>query len=165
MRLEKGGILKDHPKLQDQEPESHHPPGEDYRIIVNGQFISPFSAYELRQTLTYDGHKTITANLRGANVLTISKPGNDGVYAIGTDAVQESESFSIAPYGGSGPYYTSYMGGYSRLHGDSYLTPNMFSGAVRLRDIYIDGNEAVLEFYNASASSAIMQVYGAVHCK
>jgi hypothetical protein len=59
------------------------------------------------------------------------------------------------------------MGGYSRLHGDAYLTPNLFGGMVRLRDAYIDTatDEAVLEFYNHRPIARIMLCYGTVMVK
>lgn len=81
--------------------------------------------------------------------------------------MQECSSIGLKPYGPGSGYYTSYMGGYSRLHGDSYLSPSMFgptfsSPTIRLRDAYFDTatNQVVLEFYNTNVVSKNLTVYG-----
>lgn len=162
MRLQEKLFLKDHDLLPGQDPEDHHPPGEHFRILLNFWSIGAGGTRQFRQSLTYDGHKTIRAILRGSQATDIQ--GHTGVFVIGSDTQQESAAVSIKPYGGGG-YPTSYMGGYSRLHGDSYLTPNLW-GAARLVDVWIDGDEAVFEFYNSNAILGIfIAVYGAVHVK
>lgn len=90
--------------------------------------------------------------------------GHTGLFCMGTDVSGDCTSVGIKPYG-SGGYPTTYMGGYSRIHGDAYLSPPMFGGQVRLRDVWIDGDEAVFEFYNAMATSRTMSCYGAVQVK
>lgn len=165
MRLSYEPSVQDHDLLLDVETQSHHPPGEHFRILVNSQFVPAFSAWEFRQTLAFDGHKTVRAILRGSESTNIQ--GHTGVFCMGTDTATESTAVGIKPYAGG--YPTSYMGGYSRIHGDSYLTPPMFGPStnpqVRLRDIYIDGDEVVVEFYNPTSGSQIMNCYGAVHVK
>jgi hypothetical protein len=53
------------------------------------------------------------------------------------------------------------MGQYSRIHGDSYLSPRIFGGnGIHLRDAYIDGDEVVLEFYNSAGTARNLTVYG-----
>jgi len=166
LRLSYEPTVEDHDLLLDINADSHHPPGEHFRILINSQSVPALSAWELRQTLTYDGHKTIRAIIRGSEQTDIQ--GHTGVFCMGTDNTQESTSVGIKPYGGGG-YPTSYMGGYSRIHGDAYLTPPMFGTTsppqVRIRDIYIDGDEAVIEFYNATVIARSINVYGAVHVK
>ena len=162
LRLTKEEITTDHDLLT-ADIESHHPPGEHYRILINAQTIGAYSAWEHRETLTYDGHKTIRAILRGFQ--TTDTRGHTGVFVMGTDTAQQSIGVGIKPYGGSGFYPTTYMGGYSRIHGDAYLTPNMFGAFIRLRDVWVDGNEAVLEFYNIRSIPRTLKVYGVVHLK
>jgi len=153
------------PKLADHDrlvitPNNHHPPGEHFRILINAQVVGALSVWELRQTLTYAGHKTIRAVLRGSQSTDIQ--GHCGVFVVGTDVTAQCSAISIQPYG-MGGYPTSYMGGYSRLHGDAYLTHPMFPTI--LRNCWIDGNQAVFEFYNPLALPAVMACYGAVHLK
>lgn len=162
MRLDYNPKLKDHDGLDDIAPASHHPPGEHYRILINSQAIAGSSTYELRQTLTYAGHKTIRAILRAAVQTDIQ--GHTGVFCVGSDSVQESAAVGIQPYGGGG-YPTTYMGGYSRIHGDSYLSPAIFGNGIRLDDCYVDDDEAVFVFRNILGTSQNLVVYGAVHVK
>jgi hypothetical protein len=66
----------------------------------------------------------------------------------------------IRPQGGSG-YVTSYMGAYSRVHGDSYLSLNgMYGTDIRLQDMYIDGTDVVVEFWNNAVANRTLTVYG-----
>jgi len=97
--------------------------------------------------------------LRGNQSVNIQ--GHTGVSIVASDVAGGCSAIGIKPYGAGG-YYTSYMGGYSRLHGDSYLTPNMFGGTVRLRDAYFDTAtyEPVLEFYNWRPFGTFFLAYG-----
>ena len=64
--------------------------------------------------------------------------------------------------------YYVYMGAFSRLHGDSYLSDNEFGGnSIVLRDAYIDTatDEGVLEFYNRSSTTKKLVAYGTVMVK
>jgi len=162
LRLEGKGKLADHDLTNGIGEHDHHPRGQSFRVLINNQSIPGSSAYEHRVSLGREGHKTIRAVLRGNQNVDIQ--GHTGCVLIGTDTSQECTGFSIKPYGGSG-YPISYMGCYSRLHGDSYLTPALFGGLVRMRDIYIDGDEAVLEFYNVSGFTRFFNCYGMVEVK
>lgn len=162
MRLRSKEKLADHNQIQGQQPEDHHPPAEFYRIIINSQSVPATGAVELRQSLIYDGHKTIRAVLRGHENTDIQ--GHTGAFVQGSDLENDSIGASCRPYGGAG-YTISYMGSYSRIHGDSYLTNAMFGNNIRLRDIWIDDDEAVLEFYNAAGTAQNLTVYGTVMVK
>ena len=156
-----GQIITDHERITGDEHD-HHPRGLSYTVLVNSQSIPASSAWEHRYDLGRSGYKTLRALLRGNENVNII--GHTGIFVMGTDTSGECTGIGIKPYGAGG-YVTSYMGAYSRIHGDSYLTPPMFGGLVRLRDVYIDDDEAVLEFYNAAAFSRTMSVYGTVMVK
>jgi hypothetical protein len=155
MRLQKQ-IVTDHDFLQDINEDDHHLPVTYFTVAINSQSVNPASAYEVRIDLGNSGHKTIRVILRGNTEINIQ--GYEGCFVLGTDVSEECSSFTMMKY--SATYITSYMGGYSRIHGDSYLSRALF-GEVFLRDVYIDGDEAVLEFYNTNASqSKNLTVYG-----
>jgi hypothetical protein len=154
-------IVTDHDMLLDVGEDDHHPSVVYYDVIVNSQSIPASSAWEHREPLGQPGHKTLRAILRGDENVDIQ--GHTGVFVVAGDSAGECSGIGIKPYGSG--YVTSYMGGYSRLHGDAYLTPPMFGGGVRLRNAYIDGSDAVLEFYNAAAVTRFMSCYGSVVVK
>lgn len=161
MRLEKQTV-KDHDLMQETGEDDHHPRGTSYTILINSQNISAYSTYEHRYDLGKSGHQVIRAFLRGSESVDIQ--GHTGAFVIGSDTQQDSSGVSIRPYGSS--YVTSYMGAYSRIHGDSYLTHvNLFGTSIMLRDVYIDGTEAVLEFYNSASVTRTLSVYGTVVVK
>lgn len=155
--------MMDHDEFNDVDEGSHHPRGEWFAIIINSQSVPPSGTYEHRVSIE-PGHKAIRAILRGNQSTDIQ--GHTGVVVMGTDSQQESLCVNIKPYGAGG-YPTSYMGCYSRLHGDSYLTHAMFGGAVRLQDVYIDTatDEAVLVFANVLLATRFMSCYGQVQLK
>lgn len=162
MRLNKH-IATDHDLLTGVGEDDHHNRGVSGTILVNSQSISAASAYEVRVDLGASGFNSFRALLRGANSVDIQ--GHDGAFVLAGAASQDCSAISLSPYG-SGGYVTSYMGAYSRIHGDSYLTPgHMFGTSIALRDAYIDGNEAVLEFYNTSGSAQNLTVYGTLVAK
>lgn len=136
------------------EPGDHHPPVETFILQVNFFEIPPASSKSYRVNLDYGGHKTVRVYLRGTE--SVGLQGHTGCYIIGTDAQAESASIGVEPY------YTSpgpaYIGGYSRLHGDSFLSPAMFRGA-RLVDVWIDGDQVVLSFYNASPTFTVLSAF------
>lgn len=161
MRLGKH-IVTDHDALTNIEDDDHHPSVVYYDIIINSQSIPAGTAWEHREALGGSGHKTMRAILRGSQSVDVQ--GHTGVFVIAGDVSAECSGIGIKPYGAGG-YPTSYMGGYSRLHGDSYLTPPMFGGGIRLRNAYIDGADAVLEFYNSAVITRFMSCYGSVVVK
>lgn len=164
LRVQDDSIIGDHDQINDIGEDKHHPRGEFFSILINSQSVPATSIYAHRVSIE-PGHQVIRAILRGANSTDIQ--GHDGVVAMGTDAQQESMGVSIKPYGAGG-YPTSYMGCYSRLHGDSYISyPSQFGTAIILRDIYIDTgtDEAVLVFYNSSVIARNMSCYGQVQLK
>lgn len=160
MRLSKQ-IITDHDLLSGVTPNLHHLQGTYFTILVNSQAISGSSAYELRIDLGSDGYKVMHGNLRGTPNVDIQ--GHCGCWFVAGDESGECSAFSIRPY----PSGTqSYIGGYSRLHGDSYLSNKVFGEEnIQLRDAYIDGDEAVLEFYNSAPTSKNLTVYGTVCVK
>lgn len=164
MRLDGRQISTDHDRWQDVNPADHHPPAYTYRIALNSQSIGAGSAYQHREALGNAGHKLIEAVLRGNQSVNVQ--GHTGVFAVGTEVPGECSSLGIKPINYAG-YVTSYMGVYSRIHGDSYLTPPMFGGLVRLRDLFIDTatDEAVIEFFNASPFIRFFSVFGTVRVK
>jgi hypothetical protein len=162
MRLNDHQVLTDHDLLL-SEPNAHHPQTTSFRFSINGQAIGALSAYEHR-VFVGEGHQTIRAIIRGKNPIDIQ--GYDGVWAIGTDGSGQCSANGLRPYGGGG-YVTSYVGGYSRLHGDAYLSGwDMFGDpSVVLRDLWIDGDEAVVEFFNRAASPTTVVAYGSAVVK
>jgi hypothetical protein len=163
MRTESKEIVADHDLLLGQQSNSHHPPVEVHKVQINYLAISP-GAYQHAISLTYPGHKTVRAILRGHENVNIQ--GHTGCYVLGADVSQQCGGISIKPYGPGG-YVTSYMGGYSRLHGDSYLTHQIFGGGISLRDIWIgtSPDQCILEFFNTSGLSRNLTVYGTVLIK
>jgi len=158
MRPRNPTIITDHDYLLNQTPNDHHAQGSSYTVIVNSLSIAP-GTYEHRVFVGPD-FRTVEVCLRG-NELT-NMIGNTGFWGFGTNVQQESCGESIRPYGGS--YYTSYMGAYSRLHGDSYLThPGVFGDSIRLVDVWYDStNEEVVHvFENIAGVNKNLTVYGA----
>jgi hypothetical protein len=162
MRTSMPQMVADHLLLQGITPSDHHNPVTTFTVLINSLSIAPGS-YEHRVALPTDGYKTIRAILRGSEAVQIQ--GHGGCSAVGTDTSEESTAIGIRPYGAGG-YPTSYMGAYSRLHGDSHLTwSGVFGTSITLQDLYLDGDEAVLVFYNTSGSNKNLQVYGTVVVK
>ena len=162
MRLEQLGKITDHDLFVGVTESNHHNRGTSGTILVNSQSIPP-GAYELRVALGATGFRTFRALLRGAN--SVDTQGHDGMWVIAGDASGDCSGIGIQPYGAGG-YPTSYMGAYSRIHGDSYLSPSgMFGSGIALRDAYIDGSDAVLEFYNTAGANRNLTVYGTVAAK
>lgn len=160
MKLGIDEVYLDHDDLLNQGEHDHHPRGTFFKVIVNSQAIAATSAYELRTNLGNEGYKVMWGMLRGAQSVGIQ--GHTGCFFMASEVSEEGVGMS-GIYAGS--YYT-YMGAFSRLHGDSYLSAPEFGGSsIVLRDAYIDGDEAVLEFYNLLGSSQNLQVYGTVAVK
>lgn len=160
MRLDGHDVVTDHDLLTDVAEDDHHQPVVEERILVNSLAIGP-GTYELRISLGRSGCKTVRAILRGT--VNVDIQGHTGVFVVGTDSAGESSSMGIAPY----PSGTqSYMGAYSVLHGDGSLSLYHFGqGVIRLDDVWIDGDEAVFEFFNSYPSARNLQVYGVCVCK
>ena len=160
MRLDAQRIT-DHDLLTGVGEADHHNRGISRTILVNSQALSP-GAYELRVALGASGFQTFRALLRGVNSVDIQ--GHDGVWVIAGGSSEDCSGIGIAPY--SGGYTTSYAGALSRIFGDSYLSlTGVFGPSIVLRDAYIDGTDAVLEFFNASGVSQNLTVYGTLAVK
>jgi hypothetical protein len=161
MKLD-AALITEHTLLTGIGENDHHNRGISRTVLINSQAIAGLTAYELRIDLGATGFKTFRACLRGPDSVDIQ--GHAGVFVLAGDVSQDCMGIGIRPYGAGG-YTTSYMGAYSRIHGDSYLTPSMFGSNIVLRDAYIDGDEAVLEFYNPSVISRNMTCYGTLAVK
>jgi hypothetical protein len=163
MRLKNKQVITNHELVQNIEEDTHHNRGISATILINAQTISALSSWEYRIDLGKTGYKTLRVLLRGA--LAVDIQGHAGVFVISGNATLESSGIGLLPYG-SGGYTTSYMGSYSRIHGDSWLAPiGMFGLGITLRDAYIDDDEAVLEFYNYSGLSQTLKCYGTLVIK
>jgi hypothetical protein len=163
MRLNFVGKITDHSLLQNVGEDDHHLRGISATVLINSQAIPGLSAYEHRISLGVTGFKTFRALLRGAN--STDTQGHDGVFILANDTSEQCTGIGVNPYGAGG-YTTTYMGAYSRIYGDSYLTPvGMFGSGITLRDAYIDGDEAVLEFLNTSWLSQNLKCYGTLVIK
>jgi len=148
-------ILLDHAGLAIL-PEEHHPPVETISIIINGSVMTPGT--QIWTTgLTYSGHKIVRAILRSNTYVDLV--GQTGAFVVGTDTSAQSAGISIRPSEISG-YPTTYMGGYSRLHGDTYLSGICFGTDIVLKDISISGSLLRLEFTNISGSNQAVYCYG-----
>jgi hypothetical protein len=159
MRLRDLGKVFDHDLLV-KGPHDHHPQGAGHTVIINAQAVAGLTAYEKRIDLGRSGYKTLRGFLRGPQ--NIGNQGHTGCFFLASDV-------SAAGIGMSNTYstvYYVYMGAFSRLHGDSYLSENEFGDdLIVLRDAYIDDDEAVLEFYNRSTLEKTLTAYGTVMVK
>ena len=160
MRLNKQ-IVTDHDMIALVIASDHHLQGTLFTVLINSQALAANTAYEFRYDLGVSGHKVMHGNLRGTPNVDIQ--GYCGCWFIAGDSSGKCSGISIRPY----PSGTqSYMGAYSRLHGDSYVSNKVFgSDAIVLRDAYIDGSDAVLEFYNTHYLSRNLTAYGMVGVK
>jgi len=157
MRLEEHGVITDHDVMY-AAPDEHHQPADAGRFSLNGVAIGAASAYEHRIDIG-SGHKVVTAILRGNKNVTLI--GYAGVWVVGSDVYGECSANGLEPYGAGG-YLSCYVGGYSRLHGDAYLSGNwsVFGSNVYLRDVWIDGSDLVLEFYNPGGAPSSVYAWG-----
>lgn len=153
-------VLTDHAGLVVL-PEQHHPPVESAVVQINGTSIPP-GAYQHTVALTYSGHKLARAILRGP--ITVDIVGNAGAYVIGTDTANQAAGFSMMPSGITS-YPTSYMGGYSRMHGDTYVSELCFGNNIVLKDVRISGSSLIIEFQNVSGVNQSLYCYGLVAIK
>jgi len=153
--------VTDHDQVRDVSPADHHAPVASARFVVNSQPIAGSSSYVLAVPLGRSGCQVIRAVLRGSRSVDIQ--GHGGCFVVGTATALQSGSIGIEPY----PSGTqSYMGGYSRLHGDGYLSGSgMFGTGIRLLDAYISGSDARFVFQNASVLSQNLTTYGSVVAK
>lgn len=153
-------VVTDHDMLQGVGPDDHHARPAGARFTINSQAIAGSSTYSLTVALAQTGCQLLRAILRGP--ISVDTQGHVGVFVLGTAVVQESSSIGIRPYPGG---TQSYMGGYSRLHGDGYLSHTSFGTGIRLNDAYISGSNAVFVFRNTSSVSRNLIVYGSVISK
>jgi len=162
MRTADHGVITDHALMQAL-PTEHHEQAVADRFTVNGQAIAGTSAYEKRINIGA-GHKVIRAILRGNKTITLI--GYAGLWVVGSDVSEACSANGMEPYGAGG-YLSCYVGGYSRLHGDAYLSGNwsVFGSNIYLRDVWIDGDEAVFEFYNAGAPASAVYAWGSFVAK
>jgi len=161
MRLDRQ-VVTDHALLTGVTAAQHHPPVETVRLIINATVI-PSGAYLVQLALTYSGHQMARVILRGPQVMQVV--GNEGCFIIATATANQASGFSLKKTLGS--YTTSYIGGYSRIHGDSYVTEKCFGagGYIALRNARINGSNLELEFFNTSAVNDTLTVYGTAICK
>lgn len=157
MRPNFDGIVTDHDLMLGQTENDHHPVVESHDVLINSLSI-PTGDYEKRITLSRSGHKTVRLIMRGPEGVGLLQ-GHTGGYFVGTDVSARGVGISMRPYGGGG-YFNVYMGGYSRLHGDSYLSHMCFGSSIRCKDVYIDDDELVIVFTNASGSNQNLTAYG-----
>jgi len=157
-------VVTDHTLLVDVGGDDHHNAATAERVLVNSQSIAALTSYELRIALGKSGHRVAWGVLRG-NVST-DILGHEGVFFLAHATADESCAIGIRSYGAGG-YPTSYVGAYSRLHGDSYLSHrDTFGTYIRFDDAWIDGSDLVLEFRNLHPTlSRNLTVYGAVAVK
>lgn len=149
------GVLTDHAGLAVL-PDQHHPPVETISVIINGTSLAPGTT-PWTTGLTYSGHKLVRGIFRSNTF--VDTTGFTGAYVVGTDASAQSAGFSMVPSGIAG-YPTTYMGGYSRLHGDSYLSGICFGSSIVMKDISISGSLLRIEFTNISSSNQLVYCYG-----
>ena len=146
--------LKDHNKLTDQGPHDHHPQGTSWSIAINLQAVPAFSSHDFRIPLGRTGYKACKGILHGGQ--KVSAQGYTGCSFLAADSVGESIGYSSA-YMGS----YSYMGCFSRLHGDSYMSPSsVFGYGIRLKDVFIDGSDQVIRVTNTTSITRYAKMYG-----
>lgn len=157
-------VVTDHDLFTGQTADDHHNSATTERVLVNSQAIGPLTTYELRIALGKTGHRVAWGCIRG-NVST-DILGHEGCFFLAHNVADEAASIGIRSYGAGG-YPTSYVGAYSRLHGDSFLShTTTFGPNIRFDDAWIDGSDLVLEFRNTHATlTRNLTVYGAVAIK
>lgn len=155
MRIKTRDIVTDHDLLLDISDDDHHVTAVTWKTIVNSLSI-PSGQYTHSVALGKTGCKTAQGIIRGD--VSVDIQGHTGVWFICTSTAQNSSSIGIRPY----PSGTqSYVGGYSRLHGDTYLShPDFGQNNIRLLDVYISGSNLNFSFFNASAFNRNLKVYG-----
>jgi len=155
-----GIVVTDHDLLVDVGEEDHHVTVAPWKTTINALSIAP-GQYSHNIALGKSGCRTVQGILRGH--LSVDIQGHTGVFVLATDTAQQSSAIGIRPY----PSGTqSYVGGYSRLHGDSYLSHRDFGSYVYLVDAYISGSNLVLSFFNTHATlSKNLTVFGSGICK
>lgn len=134
-------------------PSDHHPEVEHARIQINGVSVAGYTEHEHRVQWAQDDHLVTEVVLRGAT--SGIGAGSQGAWACGSQTATESVSRFSA---GAGAY--TYVASFSRLHGDSYLSEAIFGASIRLKDVYIDGDETVVVFYNTAPSSKTLRAWG-----
>jgi hypothetical protein len=154
-------VVTDHAHLAGVLPAQHHPPVETVNVQINGTSIAPGN-YQYSSALIYSGHKIARAILRGPTLVDIV--GHTGAFVVGTDTADQAAGFSMVPSGITF-YPTSYMGGYSRLHGDAYVSDVVFGIDIVLKDLRIVGSNLVLEFRNVGGGNRLLYCYGLVVVK
>lgn len=160
MRPQNVSVATDHNLLIGVGSEDHHVTAVTGKIQINGLSIPP-GVYNYTIALGKSGCKTIQGIIRGDKSVDIQ--GHTGVWFVGTSATQNSSSYGLRPY----PSGTqSYVGGYSRLHGDTYISHCDFGqNAILLLDVYISGTNAVFSFSNGYSANRLLRCYGSFICK
>jgi hypothetical protein len=154
MRLSSKDVLTDHALLTDVGANDHHASVVTFRILVNALSIPPGS-YDYRVALGKSGCRVVQGIIRGNVGVDIQ--GHTGVWFVGTATAVQSSTIGLAPY----PSGTqSYVGGYSRLHGDTYLSLPHFGNSIRLNDVFLDASDVVFRFFNANGTAQNLIVYG-----
>lgn len=154
-------MVTDHSLLSGQTPADHHQIVASKRFAINSQAIGAGATYNLLVALGQSGNQVLRAMLHGP--LSVALQGYAGCFVIGTATPLESASIGMMPYPTG---VSSYMGGYSRLHGDSYLSEvGMFGPNIRLMDAYINGTDAVFVFQNTGGTTQNLSAYGCVVAK
>jgi hypothetical protein len=165
MRVGSRDVLTDHAQLPNQTAHDHHNSAYADRILINSVSIPASGDTEVRIALDKTGYRMVWGVLRGTQTVDIQ--GHEGLFFLARDATAKSSSIGIRRYGAGG-YPTSYVGAYSRIHGDSYLShPGTFgsSNYIRIRDIYLDDDDLVLLVNNAAVISQSFTCYGAFCAK
>jgi len=155
-RLRSPGGITDHDLIV-SETDDHHPGVEIARVIQNGLSIPP-GAYEHRVQWNSGSHQVTEVVLAGSGF--IIPGGHNGAWAMGAQTSGQSDSRFIS---GAGVY--TYIASFSRLHGDTYLSSSIFGASIRLRDVWLDGDETVLEFFNTAGANRTLKYWGVVIVK
>jgi hypothetical protein len=159
MRLPSNQCVTDHDLLTGIGVDDHHAGAVAWKVSVNGLSIPPgVNTYQV--ALPKSGCRIAQGILRGNVSMAIQ--GHTGVWFLGGTAAGQSSAMGLRPYpsGGGG-----YAGGYSRLHGDTYLSHMDFGPFIYLNDVYINGSNLVLSFVNTDGSNRTLTVYGSGVCK
>ena len=140
MRVVPKEVATDHSVFASQTTDDHHATAGGASFSINSQSIGAGLSYNLDVALDRSGCRVLRAVLRGK--INVELQGHEGCYVIGTSSSVESASIGIRAYPGG---LQSYVGGYSRLHGDGYLSHGeTFGNSIVLEDAYINGSDARL---------------------
>jgi len=136
-----------HALLQDVGENDHHNRGESFSVNINALSV-PSGTSEVRIDVGKTGFRTVRCFAMGKDFHVTG--GYDGCYFYGTTVAAESCAKSIKK--GTSTYI--YIGAFSRMHGDSYISDGaVFGSNLYMVSVHVDGSDVVFTVYNNTGSN------------